>query len=294
MSSRTRSSGNVHKNRATVSVNFWLARGTLDVRLHPFVAGLTPVGLRYTQDLSDVPTGMVIGVERRVPVLGRPTNLEVGCGGRYGVLGVHYVCLTVPVAVCPILFPGRRQELHRAHSPGAGGAHVLPVVRLGPAHSREHVPVFGEPVPLRRRFVDLNVPLVGYRLHRACDDILHDLELLLYRQGPPTTRRRPRERPSLLRGLQLRDPRLHQLRPQPQLADRDRQPRLTPPQLLGSGPPLFPQLLVLRPLLVQLPFGRLHGWLGVAVLLWRSAAVAEDGIRRAGEIGVLVAPEIQK
>ena len=48
------------------------ARGILDVRLHPFVAGLTPVGLRYTQDLSDVPTGVVVGVERRVPVLGRP------------------------------------------------------------------------------------------------------------------------------------------------------------------------------------------------------------------------------
>src|SRR5215207_6048898 len=162
MSSRARSSGNVHKNRASVSVNFWWgARGTLDVRLHPFVAGLTPVGLRYTQDLSDVPTGVVVGVERRVPVLGRPTNLEVGCGGRYGVRGVHYVLLSVPVAVYPILFPGRRQELHRAHSPDAGGTHILTLVRLGPAHSREHVPVFGKLMPLRRRFVDLDVPLVG-------------------------------------------------------------------------------------------------------------------------------------
>jgi hypothetical protein len=73
MSSRECSSGNVHKNRATVSIKFWWsARGTLDVRIHPFVTNLTPVGLRYTQDLSDVPTGVVVGVERRVPVLGAP------------------------------------------------------------------------------------------------------------------------------------------------------------------------------------------------------------------------------
>src|SRR5918998_2518327 len=68
----------------------------LDIRLCPVVPSLTPVGLRYAQDLPDVPTGVVVGVERRVPVLRRPTELEVVGGGRYGVLGGYDVRLSVP------------------------------------------------------------------------------------------------------------------------------------------------------------------------------------------------------
>src|SRR5918997_6086866 len=112
--------------------------------------------------------------------------------------------------------------------------------------------------------------------------------------APTATRRRPRERPSLLRGLQLPDPRLHPPRPQPQLAGKARQPRLTPPQLLDPCPPLFPQLLVLRPLLVRLPFSLLQRSLGVSVQLYASTTVAEYPRHRAAEDRVLAYSAIQE
>src|SRR3712207_5520033 len=122
------------------------SRTALDVRADGVVSGETPVSFGHAEDLDDVPVGVVVGEEGRVPVLGRTTGLEVAGRGRDGVLWVHDVGDTVAVAVDPGGLPRRGQELHRTHGPGGGGAHVRPVVGLDLPHRREDVPVLPEPV----------------------------------------------------------------------------------------------------------------------------------------------------
>src|SRR5215216_2078676 len=72
-----------------------------DVRSDRVVAGQAPVAFGDAEHLDYVPVRVVVAEERRVPVLGRPARLEIACGGRYGVPGIHYVGHPVAVAVDP-------------------------------------------------------------------------------------------------------------------------------------------------------------------------------------------------
>src|ERR687885_1904005 len=105
-----------------------LSAGTLNVGFDQVVLCEPPVALSHTQNLTYVPASAVVCVERCVPVIGCAPILEIRGGCRYGVFGVHNVRDAVLVAVDPVLFPGRRQKLHRTHCSGTGGAHVLSMV----------------------------------------------------------------------------------------------------------------------------------------------------------------------
>src|SRR5829696_7202074 len=137
-----------------------------DVRSDRVVAGQAPVAFGDAEHLDDVPVRVVVAEERRVPVLGGPARLEVSCGGRYGVPGIHYVGHPVAVAVNPGGLPGRWQELHRAHRPGGGRAHVRPVVRLVLPHGCEDVPVLSEPILSGGLSVEFPVRALRDRLDR--------------------------------------------------------------------------------------------------------------------------------
>src|SRR5215217_8153183 len=155
-----------------------------DVRSDRVVAGQAPVAFGDAEHLDDVPVRVVVAEERRVPVLRRPARLEVSCSGRYGVPGIHYVGHPVAVTVHPGGLPGRWQELHRAHRPGGGRAHVGPVVRFDLPHGCEDVPVLSKPVLSGGLSVQFPVLALRERLDRFRDYVVARDPELIAKLGP--------------------------------------------------------------------------------------------------------------
>src|SRR5215218_5576163 len=168
-----------------------LPHSTLDVGADAFVVCDPPVSLGHGEDLLHVPVCVVVGVQRSVPVLRRPTVLEVAGGRGYGVFGVHYVGDPIAVAVHARGLPCRWHELHRAHRAGAGRSHGLAVVGLYLPYGREYVPVGPEPVVRGRRLVEFHVSFLGGRLDRSGYYVFaRDLELMLATHLSPAGSRR--------------------------------------------------------------------------------------------------------
>src|SRR5215211_2896886 len=181
-----------------------LPHSTLDVGADAFVVCDPPVSLGHGKDLLHVPVGVVVGVERPIPVLRRPTVFEVAGGRGYGVFGVHYVGDPIAVAVHARSLPRCWHELHRAHRAGAGRSHGLAVVGLYLPYGREYVPIGPEPVIRGRGPVELHVSILGGRLDGCGYNVFaRDLELMLTTHLSPAGSRRALLNARPLRRLEL-------------------------------------------------------------------------------------------
>src|SRR5690606_7442449 len=83
------------------------------------------------QDELHVPLGVVVGVERLVPVAGGATGAQIVSGSRDGVGGIVDILSVVVVAVDAVGVPGALQELHGPF--GASHVGTGPDARAGAA-----------------------------------------------------------------------------------------------------------------------------------------------------------------
>src|SRR4029079_8999184 len=98
----------------------------------------------------DVPVGVVVGEDRRVPVAGRTVGVQGARGGGDGVGGVVGVAAAVGVAVEAVGGPGSGHELHPADGAGAGDGEGAAEVGLDLVDgAQDEDPASAEPFVLR-------------------------------------------------------------------------------------------------------------------------------------------------
>ena len=104
------------------------------------VLGQLAVAARVEQHLLHVPVGVVVGEDRVVEVALAPGRLQVAGGGADRVHRVVGVLAPVAVGVDPVGGPGRGDELHPAHRPGAGDVEVGAEGGLDLVDRGQHLP----------------------------------------------------------------------------------------------------------------------------------------------------------